>query len=186
MPCTNYWKSTMTAKTPGLPEVNAHTEYRTPDSAMEYKRVTDRKRTKKPNESRVPYNMKRKLIRTRANGIVALSSLKKPLITVLYDVTPGGISFLCADPVEMTDSVFMMDILIFDSKTDFEYCITQVGGQLRFRRRVAVPNGTLSLWRYGVELIELNDFQKRLLHKGYSLIHQRCQTSWRALPYTLG
>ncbi|WP_163337513.1 hypothetical protein [Desulfopila sp. IMCC35008] len=129
--------------------------------------------------------MKRKSIRTRANGIVALSNLKKPLITLLYDVTPEGISFLCAEPAEMTDSTFIMDILIFDSNTDFEYCITQVKGRLRFRRRVSIPNGTILLWRCGVELIELNDFQKRLLHKGYRLMHQQCQTSWQAFPYTV-
>lgn len=71
-------------------------------------------------------NTKRKSIGFRPNGIVALTSFEKPVITNNYDIAPSGVSFLHANERDVTNSEFKMAILILDSQTDFEYFIDRV------------------------------------------------------------
>lgn len=71
---------------------------------------------------------KQKSIRSRINGILALTSLEKLLVPNIYDISLGGLSFLHANEKDVSNSLFKMDIVIFDIQTDFEYLITGVKG----------------------------------------------------------
>jgi hypothetical protein len=96
-------------------------------------------------------NRRRKSNRLRINGIVALTSFEKPVVTRIYDIAPGGVSFLHTNEIYISDNEFKMDILIFDNLTDFEYLINQAHGRVKSRNLVSDPKNKAPIWRFSVE-----------------------------------
>lgn len=148
---------------------------------MKYQHSIDQVTDDTHSSSFVSHNMKRKSIRIRTKGIVALADFEEPLIAILYDITPDGVSFLYSNDRTLTSDKFTMNILLFDSLTNFEYCIDDVDGRVRFRRRVTAPKSTMPIWRFGVQFQNLDDNKLKLLEKGCSLTHNRYSTYWQAL-----
>lgn len=112
----------------------------------------------------------RKSIRSRLNGIVALTSLEQPVVATIYDIAPGGVSFLHANERDITNNKFKMDILIFDCQTDFEYFIGQVKGRVKSKELVSEPKSNTPIWRFGVEFLDLDSLSESMLQPFYSLI----------------
>ena len=81
----------------------------------------------------------RKSNRLRAKGIVVLASFDKPVVTNIYDIASGGVSFLYASEIARVTGEFKMDILIFDNQTNFEYFFTQIKGQVTSSALVCDP-----------------------------------------------
>ncbi len=88
-------------------------------------------------------SMKRKSNRFRTNGIVALTGLEEPVLSNIYDIGSGGVSFLHADEIAIDNVEFKMDILIYDSLTGFEYFISQVKGRVVWRELVSDPENNI-------------------------------------------
>ena len=99
----------------------------------------------------------------RTNGIVALTSFDKPVVSLIYDIAEGGVSFLHACESAIIEDEFPMDILIFDIITNFEYYISHVRGRVKGRQQVAGPNNKFPAWRYHVEFLDLNEKKSQLL-----------------------
>ena len=108
---------------------------------------------------------KRRSNRFRTRGIVVFSIAEKPAVANIHDIAAGGVSFLYADELDQGNSTFTMDILIFDSQTEFEYLIAQVRGQVTSSTEFLAPKSNSQFWRYGVEFIDLNITKKTLLDK---------------------
>lgn len=108
-------------------------------------------------------NTKRNSIRFRPNGIVVLTSFEKPVVTNIYDIAPGGVSFLHANERDITSSEFKMDILIFDAQTDFEYFIGQVKGRVKSRELVTDPRSNEPIWLFVVEFVDLDSLKQSFL-----------------------
>lgn len=106
---------------------------------------------------------KRKLVRYMTNGIVALTSSEEPVITNIYDISPGGVAFLSRNESDVSANELKMDIVIFDSQTDFEYFILQVKGRVRSKELVTAPKSNKPIWRFGVEFLELDCLKQSLL-----------------------
>lgn len=111
---------------------------------------------------------KRRETRFRTNGIVVLADHGKPVVTNICDIAPGGVSFL--HPGELGEKqYFMLDILIFDSLTNFEYSISQLKGQVTSTRLVEEPKGRARVWRYGVKFLELDSMKKDQLRTLFTM-----------------
>jgi hypothetical protein len=111
------------------------------------------------------YNsMKRKANRFRTNGIVALTNLEKPVLSNIYDISSGGASFLHVDETAVDKVEIKMDILIYDSLTDFEYFISQVNGRVVWRELVADPENNFPVWRFNVAFFDMDSAQQSKLH----------------------
>ncbi len=113
---------------------------------------------------------KRKSNRTRAYGIVALTSLTKPVVTKIFDIAPGGVSFIYAEEMDVTESALEMDILIFDILTNFEYLINQFTGRVKSKKLVADPKSKVSTWRYSVEFVDLDSEKQNRLKIFFSMV----------------
>ncbi len=105
----------------------------------------------------------RKWTRIKTNGVVALTSLDKPVVSIIYDIAEGGLSFLHGGETDVIDDEFRMDILIFDSMIDFEYHISKVRGRVKERQRITDPKNNVPVWRYHVEFLYLNEKKSQLL-----------------------
>lgn len=115
--------------------------------------------------------------RVRANGIVALTGGEKPVVTRIYDIGAGGLSFLHVDAREDTGIHLTMDVLLFDVHHGEELLIGQLKGRVTARELVADPVRKAPAWRYGVEFINLEAGQRRALKKCVGLALDRC---WEA------
>lgn len=105
----------------------------------------------------------RRWSRIKTNGIVALTSYEKPVVTLIHDIAEGGLSFLHAAEIDVIDDDIRMDILIFHSILDFEYYISHVHGRVKMRQQVADPKDNVPVWRYHVEFIDLDRKNCQLL-----------------------
>jgi hypothetical protein len=110
------------------------------------------------------HSMKRKAKRFRTNGIVALTNLAKPVLSNIYDIGAGGVSFLHVDEMAVDKVEFTMDILIYDSLTGFEYFISQVNGRVVWRELVSDPENNFPVWRFNVAFFDLDSSQQSKLH----------------------
>ncbi len=135
-----------------------------------YQIVPDRECIKIPGCLRDGHHINRKSSRTRANGIVALTNFTKPVVTKIYDLAPGGVSFLYANETEITESALKMDILIFDILTNFEYLISQVSGNVKSKRLVTHPKSKAPTWRYSVAFVDLDSAKQNRLKVIFSRI----------------
>jgi hypothetical protein len=106
---------------------------------------------------------KRQAIRFKTNGIVALTSFAKPVVTNIYDIAPGGVSFLHANEWDICNNQFKMDILIFDKHSDSEYFISQVTGRVKSRKLVTDLKSNTAVWRFSVEFIHFDSLKQRML-----------------------
>ena len=104
---------------------------------------------------------KRKWKRIKTNGIVALTGIETPFVSLIYDLAQGGVSFLHA--TEIIEEELHMDILIFDILLDFEYFINQIKGSVKGRQLVLDPKSNVPVWRYHVEFCELDNVKINLL-----------------------
>jgi hypothetical protein len=133
----------------------------------------------RPNDDQ---NARRKLTRFRANGIVMMTSFGKLVVTNIYDIAPGGVSFLSASDRDVEKSQFNMDILIFDGLSDFEYFIDQVKGRVTSKQLFSLPRINEPIWRFGVEFYDLDCSHRKMLKKFCSQAFDRCSVS--RLPFT--
>ncbi len=106
---------------------------------------------------------KRKSTRFKTNGIVALTSFAKPVVTNIYDIAPGGVSFLHANAWDICHNQFKMDILIFDTHSDSEYFISQVNGRVKSRKLVTDLKSNAPVWRFSVEFIDFDSLRQTML-----------------------
>jgi len=106
---------------------------------------------------------KRQSIRFKINGIVALTSFAKPVVTNIYDIAPGGVSFLHTNPWDICNNQFKMDILIFDKHSDSEYFISQVTGRVKSRKLVTDLKSNTAVWRFSVEFVHFDSLKQRML-----------------------
>ena len=128
-----------------------------------YQNIPDRECTYIPGTLLDIDHTKRKSIRTITNGIVALTNLAMPVVTKIYDIAPGGVSFVYFDEIDVTEGSLEMDILIFNIRTEFEYLLDQVMGRVRSKKFLADPKSRKPTWRYGVEFVDLDrEKQQRL------------------------
>ena len=109
------------------------------------------------------HHTKRKSTRIMANGIVALTNFVKPVVTKIYDIAPGGVSFLYVDEMDVAAEALEMDILIFNVQTDFEYLINQVMGRVTSKKLFTDRNSRLPTWRYGVEFVDIDSEKQNKL-----------------------
>ncbi len=123
----------------------------------------DREYTYTPGTLLDRHHSRRKSNRTRANGIVALTNFIKPVVTKIYDIAQGGVSFFCADETDVTESALQMDILIFDNLTNFEFLINEIKGSIKSKNLVADPKSKKPTWRYSVEFVDLDSVQQNRL-----------------------
>jgi c-di-GMP-binding flagellar brake protein YcgR len=101
--------------------------------------------------------------RIRAHGVVAMTDLEKPVIATSYDISPGGVSFVHLDDLDVVGSEVMMDILLFDTQTDKEHFVSQVKGRIRSKERIFDPESDETVLRFGVEFLELDSPQRDVL-----------------------
>ena len=106
---------------------------------------------------------KRKSTRFKINGIVALTSFAKPVVTNIYDIAPDGVSFLHANAWDICNNQFKMDILIFDNHSDSEYLISQVTGRVKSRKLVTDLKSNKPVWLFGVEFVDFDSLKKKML-----------------------
>ncbi len=99
---------------------------------------------------------KRKSLRFRVKGIVALTNFEQPVVTNIFDIASGGVSFLHAREQDIPNKEFKMDILIFDSQTDLEYFISQIKGRIKSKDLVIDPKSKEPRWRFSVEFVDLD------------------------------
>lgn len=109
------------------------------------------------------HHTKRTSNRTRTNGIVALTNFAKPVVTKIYDIAPGGVSFLHSSEIDSTESALQMDILIFDNLTNFEYLINEIKGCVKSKNLVEEPKSKKPIWRYSVAFIDLDSEKQQRL-----------------------
>ena len=119
------------------------------------------------------HNTRRKSIRFVTKGIVVLTGFEEPLVANIYDIAPGGVSFVHADQKNINNVDFKMEILIYDSKTDFDFFIGQISGRGKFMELVFDPINNLPIWRYGIEFVDINSPQHNRLQTCYSLMSYR-------------
>ncbi|NOR25076.1 MAG: hypothetical protein GQ542_11925 [Desulforhopalus sp.] len=119
-------------------------------------------------------NTRRKSIRFRAKGIVVVSCFEESVVTNLYDIAAGGVSFLPTNEKDITESEFNMDILIFDGETDFEHFISQVKGRVKSKQLVTHSESNVLVWRFGAEFCNFDSVRQRMLEKYCSLVFGRC------------
>ncbi len=103
--------------------------------------------------------MERKADRFRTNGVVALTGLADPVLTNIYDIGTGGVSFLHLDEIAAGKDELKMDILIYDCLTDFEYFIGQLKGRVVWKELVSNPVNSTPIWRYNVVFSDLDSSQ---------------------------
>lgn len=84
-------------------------------------------------------------------------------MTNIYDITVGGVSFLHTNEKKLSDSELQMDILIFDSQTNFEYFIGPINGRITSKEQVPHPKSKSLVWRYGVEFFNLDVLNRNKL-----------------------
>lgn len=116
------------------------------------------------------HNTKRKANRLNTNGIVVLTNFDQPVVTKICDISPGGVSFLHANEIDVINSKIEMDILIFDILADFEYLIDQVSGHVKSKKLIADPKSHTPTWRFSVEFIDMDSSKKNMLKILFSLI----------------
>lgn len=106
---------------------------------------------------------KRKSTRFKINGIVALTSFAKPIVTNIYDIAPDGVSFLHANTWDICNNQFKMDILIFDNHSDSEYFISHVTGRVTSRKLVTDLKSNAPVWLFGVDFVDFDSSNQQML-----------------------
>ena len=117
----------------------------------------------KHNSSSDFSRQKRKSTRFKINGIVALTSFAKPIVTNIYDIAPDGVSFLHDNAWDICNNQFKMDILIFDNHSDSEYFISQVTGRVKSRKLVTDLKSNKPVWLFGVDFIDFDSSHQKML-----------------------
>lgn len=115
---------------------------------------------------------RRKAHRILLNGIVALTNFAKPAVTRIYDIGPGGVSFLSVDELDCSSSALKMDILIFDIQTNFEFLINQVTGWVKGKILSTDPISRAPAWRYSVEFVLSDSIEQNKLKSFFKRIQQ--------------
>ncbi len=118
-------------------------------------------------------NKRRKSVRFVTKGIVVLTGFEEPVVANICDIASEGISFVHADKKNIINFDFKMEVLIYDSQTDFEYFISQISGRGKSVELVSDPTSNLPIWRYGVEFLDINSSQRNRLQACSSLMSYR-------------
>lgn len=113
--------------------------------------------------------MKRRSKRVRTRGIVVLGNIDSPVVTSICDIALGGVSFFFGKEIDILNREFKMDILIYDSQTEFEYSITQIKGQVTYNTLLPMSRGDGPIWRYGVEFVDMDSAKENLLQTFFKL-----------------
>lgn len=117
----------------------------------------------KQNSSSDTPKQKRKSPRFKTNGIVALTSFAKPVVTNIYDIAPAGVSFLHANAWDICSNQFKMDILLFDNHCDSEYFISQVTGRITSRKLVTDLKSNTPVWLFSVAFMDFDSSNQKML-----------------------
>ena len=125
--------------------------------------LANRQDTCMPGKPNGCQSIRRKSKRLRANGIVALTCFEKLVVSSIYDIAEGGVSFLQANENEISKSEFEMDILIYDSLTGFEYSISHIMGRVKWKSLVFGSEIHEPIWRFNIEFIDLDSLQRKKL-----------------------
>ncbi len=96
-------------------------------------------------------------------GVVAVTASAYAVVTNIYDISPGGVSFLFENDSDVTACELKMDIVIYDAQTDFDYCIFHLNGLVRSKELVLAPKSNKPIWRIGVEFTDIDCLQQSLL-----------------------
>jgi hypothetical protein len=119
-------------------------------------------------------NRRRKSTRFRAKGIAVVSCFEESVVTNLFDIAAGGVSFLPTREKDITQTEFNMDILIFDGEMDFEHFISRVKGRLKSKQLILHPESNVLVWRFGAEFCDFDSVRQRMLEKFCDLVFGRC------------
>jgi hypothetical protein len=70
---------------------------------------------------------------------VILIDNEKPVVFLVYDLGQGGISFVHAGVAQVKSAEIRMDVLIFDTRKNFDYYIIQINGLVKKRQLISDP-----------------------------------------------
>ena len=101
--------------------------------------------------------------RFKARGILTLTDLEDPIIARIFDIAPGGLSFLYPNDFNFPGREIKMDIIIFDDLTDSEYFINEAKGKITSKQCISDPENGTPFLRYGVEFLELGSLHQDVL-----------------------
>jgi hypothetical protein len=101
--------------------------------------------------------------RIRAHGILTLTDLDEPIIARIFDIAPGGLSFLHLNDLSLPSGEITMDIIIFDDLTNFEYFINEAKGRIISKHCISDPEIGTPFLRFGVEFFELDSLHQDVL-----------------------
>lgn len=117
---------------------------------------------------------RRRSIRCTANGIVALTNFEKPVVTNIFDISMGGVSFWSTNGEPLVGKEINMDILVYDTQANFEYLISKVKGQVRSRALVPHSVSSRLIRRFGIEFSDFDSFSSTALEKCYNMVLRSC------------
>ena len=124
---------------------------------------------------------RRQSIRCAANGIVALTNFEKPVVTNIFDISMGGVSFWSTNGETLAGKEINMDILVYDTQANFDYLISKVKGQVRSRALVPHPVSRRLIRRFGIEFFGLDSLSSTALEKCYNMVFRSC-SEYRQTP----
>ncbi len=154
---------TVTNKNYTITDKNRENESSFRNSAAYYQNLLDGGNISQRSKPKNCQNTRRKSIRFKPNGIVAFSTIERPIVTNIHDLAVGGVSFFHHNERVITKNEFKMDILIFDNQTDFEYFIGQIKGRIISREMISDPLRSAQNWRFSVKFLNLDSLQQSML-----------------------
>jgi hypothetical protein len=110
--------------------------------------------------------------RYRVSGIVALANSGQPVVMRLYDIARNGVSFLHASDWLSAGDEVVMDILIFDVKSNDEHFLNWVTGKVLSTDWIADPERKRPILRTRVTFQKLDVLQQEILHTFLTHISQ--------------
>ena len=122
-------------------------------------------------------NTRRKSIRYRVNGIVALTSLEDLVVSNIYNIASGGLSFVTVRQHDITSSEFKMDILVYNNQVEFDFFISRVKGRVKSKQLVPDMHNHSPIWRFGTEFLDLDNDHRNMLEKYCKLVFDKCSYS---------
>ena len=100
--------------------------------------------------------LNRQYRRIRTKGVVALSSSDRTVVSLVYDIAQGGVSFWHANDKDLVDHEFAMDIVIFNVLLDIEYHLNHIKGRVKWRSVALDPRYNIPTYRYHVQFLNLD------------------------------
>jgi len=76
---------------------------------------------------------------------------------------------LFGEEIDILTTEFKMDLLIYDSQTDFDYFITRIKGKVTSKTLLDDAAFNSQVWRYGVKFLDMDNTKENLLQTYFRL-----------------